>query len=180
MSPSANLPDSVIKLLKSTRFLHLATSLNDVPHVSLMNYTYYNKGEESFIIFTTPKDTTKYRNILANPNVSLLVHDWISAKSTESEQPQTNSGRRNSLFELLANMNKAEISSVSVMLTGKAEIVAPEDHERHAFYKSLHLNNSLIDEVQSKNYIADEKNALFVVKVSACQVTDTNDNIQQY
>lgn len=158
----------------------MGTSHNDVPHVSLMNYTYYNKGDESYIIFTTPKDTTKYRNILLNPNVSLLVHDWISAKNTDLEQAPAGTGRRNSLFELLANMNKAEISSVSVMMTGKAEVVSSDDAERHAFYKSLHLNNSLIDKVQSQNYIEDDKNALFVVKISACQVTDTNDNIQQY
>ncbi|KAI7702705.1 hypothetical protein KC353_g14562, partial [Hortaea werneckii] len=37
---SDTLPDEVITCLQNSRFLHLATALNNRPHVSLMNYTY--------------------------------------------------------------------------------------------------------------------------------------------
>lgn len=183
MSHQLVVPDSVVKLLKSTRFVHLATSLNDFPHVSLMNYTYYSNNSDYYIIITTPKGTTKYENIVSNPNVSLLVHDWISAKTTESEpELNGNSGRRrNSLYELLTNLNKTEISSVSVMINGKAKVVDPkEDTESFNFYKSLHKNNELIDEQQSKNYIESDDCALVLIKIENIKVTDTNDNVQSY
>lgn len=182
MSSPLSLPDSVVKLLKSTRFVHLATSLNDIPHVSLMNYTYYSKGNDYYIITTSPKGTTKYENIESNPNVSLLVHDWISAKTTDAESTDDSTGkRRNSLFELLTNLNKTEMSSVSVMITGKAEILNSHvDHAKFNFYKSLHLNNELIDAVQSKNYIESENCALILIKITNVKVTDTNDNVQKY
>lgn len=175
---STNLPSSVTNLLKSTRFVHLATCYDNIPHVSLMNYTYYSKNNEHFIIISTPTKTKKYENILNNPNVSLLVHDWISAKTTETEDT---SRRRNSLFELLTNINKSEISSVSVMLNGKAEILDKgADIERFNFFKSLHCNNSLIDLVQAKNYIEDDDNVLIVVNIESCKVTDTENNIIEY
>lgn len=169
------LPDNVTSLLKSTRFVHLATCLNDIPHVTLMNYTYYHKDQVDMIILTTPKDSIKYENMINNPNVSLLVHDWISAQASEKPQGE----RRNSLYELLANLNKNEISRVSVMLTGKAEYV-DHDSESHEFYISLHQNNSKIDQVQAENYIKCADNALFVIKIDSCKVTDTNNKVEEY
>lgn len=175
----SSLPESVVKLLKSKRFVHLATCLNNVPHVSLMNYTYYTKGETHYIIISTPTCTTKYQNIVSNPNVSLLVHDWVASNPAAPEEQIA--GRRNSLFEFLANINKAEISSVSVMLDGQAEVVdAEKDAEKYKFWKSLHLNNGFIDEVQAQNYIAKDDNALVLITIKSCKVTDANDNVQLY
>lgn len=176
--PSEILPESVTSLLKSTRFVHLATCQNNIPHVSLMNYTYYRDSETDYIIITTPKNTTKYENILANPNVSLLVHDWISAKAS-TEEPASSQGRRNSLYELLTNLNRTEISSVSVMITGRAEILN-QSLPKFEFYKSLHSNNSLIDQTQAKNYIECADNALVIISVISCKVTDTDNNIEEY
>lgn len=175
---SDRLPESVTKLLNSTRYVHLSTCSNNIPHVSLMNYTYY-RGDTDYIILTTPKGTTKYENMTTNPCVSLLVHDWMSAKSTTDESDTPKSERRNSLFEFLTNLNRTEISRVSVMIDGTAELV-PSDSEKYTFYKSLHLNNSSIDQIQSKNYIQDDCNALFVIKIDRCKVTDTDNNVKEY
>lgn len=177
------LPDSVTTLLKSTRFVHLATSVNDIPHVTLMNYTYYhdNDGPTDVIIMSTPRNTTKFTNLQTNPNVSLLVHDWISAKesapsSSSNDQPP----RRNSLYEMLANINKNEISRVSVMILGKAQVMSPDD-PKFSLYKSLHLNNNKIDLLQAKNYIEDDvENALVVIAIDQVKVTDTEGNIEVY
>jgi hypothetical protein len=49
-----------------------------VPNVSLMNYTYLPSSPYSdspVIIMTTNPASRKTTNIIANPNVSLLVHD---------------------------------------------------------------------------------------------------------
>lgn len=170
------IPDSVTNLIKSTRYVHLATCLDNTPHISLMNYTYYKDGEEDLIIISTPKGTTKYKNMIGNPQVSLLIHDWISAKTTdESGSPK----RRNSLYELLMDLNKSETSRVSVMLTGKAELLTP-DSPRYGFFRSMHLNNCFIDQTQAKNYIESDKNALFIIHILHCKITDTEDNIEEY
>lgn len=166
------LPEPVTKLLRSTHYMHLGTCRDNVPHVSLMNYTYLHQDGD-YVIFATPRDSTKYTNIAANPHVSVLVHDWISAK-TQPEQ-----GRRNSLFELLANINKNELSSVSVMLDGQARVVAPGD-EKYDFYHSLLSNNSQIDHEQARAYIDCGNTALVVVRIETCKVTDTNNNVTEY
>lgn len=170
------LPDSVVKLLKSKRFVHLATCMNNIPHVSLMNYTYFSKEGNHLIIISTPTCTTKYKNMEANPNVSLLVHDWVASNPASGEEVGK---RRNSLFELLTNINRSEISSVSVMLDGTAEIVDKNDKD-YELFKSMHLNNAFIDEVQAQNYITKDDNALVVIKIQSCKVTDANDNVQLY
>lgn len=172
MSP---LPDSVVKLLKGKRYVHLATCLHDVPHVSLMNYTYFARNDTHYVVISTPTDTTKYTNMVSNPHVLLLVHDWVANPAVGEEQGR----RRNLLFELLANINTAEISSVSVMLNGEAAVVS-KDSAEYGFWRSLHLNNGFIDEVQAQNYIAKDDNALVVITVTSCKVTDTNDNVEQY
>ncbi|ODV79137.1 uncharacterized protein CANTADRAFT_51664 [Suhomyces tanzawaensis NRRL Y-17324] len=179
----SELPGSVTNLLKSTRFIHLATCKDNVPHVSLMNYTYYHGSEGDYIIISTPKKTTKYENIVANPIVSLLVHDWISAKDNNSGEDKSGAPneRRNSLFEMLANINKNELGRVSVMITGTSTILDKEkDATSFEFYKSLHLNNSKIDQVQSKNYIECDGNALIAIKFDSVKVTDTDNNIELY
>ncbi|CAG87987.1 DEHA2E10208p [Debaryomyces hansenii CBS767] len=175
---STKLPESVTKLLNSTRYVHLATCLDNIPHVSLMNYTYYH-GNEDYIIMTTPKGTTKYENMVANPNVSLLLHDWMAAKTTSEDTSEATGKRRNSLYEFLTNLNKTEISRVSVMINGRAEELSV-DAEKHNFFKSLHLNNSSIDEVQAENYIKDGNTALFIIKIDLCKVTDTENNVEEY
>lgn len=177
------LPESVTNLLKSSRFLHLATCSANIPHVSLMNYTYYHAGDGDYLIISTPKTTTKYENIVANDNVSVLFHDWISAKNDAPEKSADSeaSPRRNSLYEILANINKSELSRVSVMISGKARILSRDvAGDQYEFYQSLHLNNTKIDEVQAKNYIECADNALVVIKIEGVKVTDTDNNIAEY
>lgn len=176
------LPDPVVKLLKTTRFLHLATCSANIPHVSLMNYTYYNGDGTDYIIFTTPRNTIKFANISANPNVSILVHDWVSTKPVDVDPAAAAAPpRRNSLYELLANLNKTELSRVSVMISGHCDVIDKDhDPKRFEFYKSLHANNAKIDPNQVKNYIECADNALVVVNVSGCKVTDTDDNVEEY
>lgn len=49
-----------------------------MPNVSLMNYTYLPSSPHSagpVIVMTTNPASKKMNNLVANPNVSLLVHD---------------------------------------------------------------------------------------------------------
>ncbi|CCF33813.1 pyridoxamine phosphate oxidase, partial [Colletotrichum higginsianum] len=75
---TATLPQEVVQCLENARFLHLATCTDNIPNVSLMNYTYLPSSDFSstpVIVMTTNPASRKTQNLLSNPNVSLLVHD---------------------------------------------------------------------------------------------------------
>lgn len=67
-----NVPVEIEKFLMSEHFCMLATSYQDHPHVSLMNFTYLE--EENRIILSSREDTTKVKNIMKNPEVALLLY----------------------------------------------------------------------------------------------------------
>lgn len=64
------MPPEVLKLLEKEKFCSLATSYQDHPHVSLMNFSYL--PQEGVIILSSRPDTTKIHHIKNNPAVSLL------------------------------------------------------------------------------------------------------------
>ena len=63
-------PDAA-KILTETDLCVLCTSKNDVPDASLMLYICDDQCTKLYML--TLRDTDKYRNILHNPNVSVLV-----------------------------------------------------------------------------------------------------------
>lgn len=145
-----SLPDEVITCLQNARFLHLATCSNNVPHVSLMNYTYLPSSPFStspIIIMTTPPASRKTYNLESNSLVSLLVHDWIShrpptlSQPGRSPSPTRQAPRSGSLAELLLGMNTASLSRISTTINGIAEIV-PSGSEEESWCKAQHLANN--------------------------------------
>jgi len=147
---SSGLPDEVVTCLQNARFLHLATCSENIPHVSLMNYTYLPNTPYSptpTIIMTTPSTSRKTQNLEANTRVSLLVHDWISHRPPTLSQPGRSpspSGpapRSGSLAELLLGMNTASLSRISATINGVAELV-PSGSEEETWYKAQHLANN--------------------------------------
>lgn len=75
----ATLSKEVEQLLTNAGFVHLGTCHNNQPNVTLMNYTYI--ADEQAIVLTTRKSSTTYVNLSQNPLVSVLVHDWVTARS---------------------------------------------------------------------------------------------------
>ena len=78
------LPSEVVQCLENARFLHLATCTDNIPHVSLMNYTYLPSTPYSsapVIVMTTNPASKKMNNLVVNPSVSLLVHDCTSPQT---------------------------------------------------------------------------------------------------
>lgn len=146
------LPPTVTTCLQNARFLHLATSHSNTPHISLMSYTYLPPSSSPYtsspvIIMTTNPSSKKYENLLANPSVSLLVHDWVY------HRPPTTSGRRLSggaaegvspMASLLMNMNSSAVSSISATIGGEARLVEPGTEEDR-FYKGKHLENNTFE-----------------------------------
>ncbi|KAF1947266.1 hypothetical protein EJ02DRAFT_449855 [Clathrospora elynae] len=146
LTMSNGLPAEVITCLQNARFLHLATCSENIPHVSLMNYTYLPSTPycpTPVIIMTTPSSSRKTLNLESNPLVSLLVHDWIShrpptlSQPGRSPSPSRPAPRSGSLAELLLGMNTASLSRISTTINGVAELVPSGSEEE--WYKAQHL-----------------------------------------
>ncbi|KAI7682293.1 hypothetical protein D0864_06192 [Hortaea werneckii] len=159
---SDTLPDEVITCLQNSRFLHLATALNNRPHVSLMNYTYLPTHPFTshptqlplagpLIIMTSNPASKKTLNLLQNHNVSLLVHDWVSSRpphlTGERERSPTGGaggGRASSLANMLMQMNSAAVSSISATMNGEA-VVLEAGTEEEKWCREQHLLNNTFE-----------------------------------
>ncbi len=59
------------KMILENKVCALATVSGDVPHCSLMSYAVDEDGRKLYM--ATLQDTKKYRNLAANPHVSVLI-----------------------------------------------------------------------------------------------------------
>lgn len=199
---TSTLPTEVVQCLENARFLHLATCTDNVPNVSLMNYTYLPSSPYSdspVIIMTTNLASRKTTNIVANPNVSLLVHDWVSHRpptqgrrmSGGSPTPET----RSSLATLLLNLNTSAVSSISATIGGAARI-APIGSEEEKFYVAQHLENNTFEEGtplfqpvsntdsrendQSGHFVAGEEVRVIVVDIRNVRISDWKGTVRDW
>lgn len=135
--------------------LRLATCTDNIPNVSLMNYTYLPSSpyspSEPVIVMTTNPASKKMANLTTNPHVSLLVHDWVSHRPPTTNARRLSGGassvspNRSSLASLLLNLNTSAMSSISATINGSARVVdAGTDEER--FYRQAHLDNNTFDD----------------------------------
>ncbi|EER24377.1 pyridoxamine 5'-phosphate oxidase family protein [Coccidioides posadasii C735 delta SOWgp] len=147
---STTLPPEVVSCLKNSRFLHLATCDNLTPHISLMSYTYLPSTPFSAhptIIMTTNPSSKKTINLLSNPRVSLLVHDWVSHRPPTRTRDPAREGSpppaatQSSLATLLLNINTSAMSSISTTITGTARFLEAGSEEEK-WCKERHLENN--------------------------------------
>ena len=158
------LPEEVIACLESARFLHLATCTHNQPHVSLMNYTYLPPNSRPTptspntpselpagpsIIMTSNPRSKKTLNLQENPNVSLLVHDWVSSRphnvtSRSGREASPTGGRASSLANMLMQMNSAAVSSISATMNGEATVLEPGTEE-DKWCREQHLANNTFE-----------------------------------
>lgn len=115
-----------------------------------MNYTYLPSTPFSsipVIIMTTNPSSKKTLNLINNPRVSLLVHDWVSHRPPTRVPDPTREGSpppqatRSSLASLLLNMNTSALSSISATINGVARMVT-EGSEEEKWCKEKHLENN--------------------------------------
>ncbi|KAF2786646.1 hypothetical protein K505DRAFT_330216 [Melanomma pulvis-pyrius CBS 109.77] len=164
LSPPKGVPDDVITCLKNGRYLHLSTCADNVPHISLMNYTYLPRSKFDtgpIIIMSTPMASRKTHNMLNNPVVSILVHDWVSHRAPTLSQPamiphpemaphpaisphHVPPAHSQGLAELLLGMNTACLSRISSTINGIAEVV-PSGSDEEAVYKALHVDHNCFE-----------------------------------
>jgi hypothetical protein len=139
-----------------------------------MNYTYVAAGDaepyesEPVIILATTKNTQKFDNISSNSKVSVLVHDWVTARSLGQE-----SGSGGGLSQFLHNLNQSELSSVSATLSGCATIV--EGGEKEKFFRDKHLK---AHSREARCFI--EGAVIVLVKVQSATVADSHNRVSTY
>ncbi|KAG5986532.1 hypothetical protein E4U43_005465 [Claviceps pusilla] len=167
------LPQEVVQCLQNARFLHLATCTDNVPNVSLMNYTYLPSSPYSsvpVIVMTTNPQSRKTTNIIRNPNVSLLVHDWVSHRPPTSGRRMSGGSpgpeQRSSLASLLLNLNSTAMSSISATIGGEARL-APSGSDEEKYFTEQHLANNTFEEGEpifrpDSNSEAETRNGHFV------------------
>ncbi|KAK2764230.1 pyridoxamine phosphate oxidase [Colletotrichum kahawae] len=192
------LPQEVVQSLENARFLHLATCTDNIPNVSLMNYTYLPSSTYStgpVIVMTTNPASRKTHNLLSNPNVSLLVHDWSSHRPpTHGRRPSGSSPgpeHRSSLASLLLNLNTAAVSSISATINGTARLV-DNGSDEEKFYREAHLENNTFDEGQTFNpsvqaedggrgcFVAGEEVRVIVVTIKEMRISDWKGAVRDY
>ncbi|EGP82561.1 uncharacterized protein MYCGRDRAFT_77812 [Zymoseptoria tritici IPO323] len=213
-STTDQLPTEVVTCLRNARFLHLATCTNNTPHVSLMHYTFLPSN--SFpstsstlpsgptIIMTTDPHSKKTTNLLANPSVSLLVHDWVSTRppSTTSANASDRerspaSGHRSSLAAMLMQMNSTAVSSISATINGAARVLE-QGTEEERWCKEQHLANNTFSSDGSEqgsfgtspeertgdsgrgSYIADQDVRVVVVEIKGGRISDWKGGVKEW
>lgn len=191
-------PDHLIDLIKTSKYVHVATASKEgIPSVSLMNYIYvpssdtYAESDKSddYIVFATLDNTEKYENILVNPTVSLLFHDWVTAKNLSlrkhslSETPATDPSQATTtgvpqsskLLNLLQELNQAELFQMSATIRGHGTIINPTSEEsKH--YKDLLLRTN----PDAHCFILSDKTVIVKVKIESAKVTDNENNTSIY
>ncbi|KAF2486018.1 hypothetical protein BDY17DRAFT_315007 [Neohortaea acidophila] len=222
---SDRLPPEVAACLENARFLHLATCNNNEPHVSLMNYTYLppdarpppqlQQGQQQTlelprgptIIMTSNPSSKKTLNLLQNPNVSLLVHDWVSTRppnitSTGSggagrRERSPGGGRASSLANMLMQMNSAAVSSISATINGEARVLEPGTAEERWCREQHLLNNTFSGQEDTGgfgtspadgragdggrgSYIEDEEVRVVVVKIKDGRISDWKGGVKDW
>ncbi|MCJ1255762.1 hypothetical protein MMC24_003579 [Lignoscripta atroalba] len=96
---------------------------------------------------TTNPSSKKTLNLLSNPRVSLLVHDWVSHRPPTRVPDSTREGSpppqatRSSLASLLLNINTSALSSISATINGRARLVEMGSEEER-WCKKKHLDNN--------------------------------------
>jgi len=201
---SASLPAEVVQCLENARFLHLATCTNLHPHVSLMNYTFLPSSPYSStptIIMTTNPSSKKTLNLVSNPHVSLLVHDWVSHRPRTTNRRGSRTGSPppeaagSSLAALLLNLNTSELSSISATINGEARLV-DQHTEEESYYRERHLdNNTFSDEGHGRGgswqdsekhdggrgcFIEGEEVRVVIVKITDGRVSDWKGGVRDW
>ena len=77
----------------------MATESQGKPHCSLMTYVSDENGLSVYMV--TPKNTQKYKNMIANPYVSLLIDN--REQRTDSDQGNTTAMTVSGIFQAIEN-----------------------------------------------------------------------------
>lgn len=161
------LPKDVLEMLRHNSLIQLATCSNDVPSASLMNFTFIEpgqgfdpEGQDHLIVMASPPNTVKVNNVQANPNVSLLLHDWQAA-AQESE----------GLAGFLQQVNRSALGQKSVTLNGTAKVLDGPEAEH---YRKKHLDNN----PEAACFITNSQ--IIIINTTGVKVADSRNHVKTF
>jgi len=141
------LPKEAVNILHLSKLCHLATCTDNEPHLSLMNYTYYQLDE--VIILCTRRNTKKYFQLLNCKKVAILVHDFPHIE-TENQHNQTFSITLNGIVSLLEDTSPSSIK-----------------------YRKIHLMKN----PKYEQFIVGDDIAVIIVKIDCARICDIKDKV---
>lgn len=113
-----------------------------------MNYTYLPQTPfttSPTIIMTALPTSRKTTDLSTNPKVSIVVHDWVTARPPTMADSGQGSAGGSSLANLLFGLNSAAMSRISVSLNGLAEVLSSGSEEEQ-WCKAEHKRRNTFDE----------------------------------
>lgn len=141
------LPQEAVNILSISKLCHLATCTDNEPHLSLMNFTYYQSDE--VIILCTRRNTKKYFQLLNCKKVAILVHDFPHIE-TESQYNQTFSITLNGIVSLMQDNDDSSMK-----------------------YRNIHL----IKNPKYEQFIVGNDIAVIIVKIDTARICDITDKV---
>ena len=177
-----------------------------------MNYTYLpshpfaseNLSPGPVIIMTSNPASKKTLNLVANPNVSLLVHDWVSSRppnmADRERSPVGARAGRSSLANMLMSMNSAAVSSISATINGSASVLE-SGTEEEKWCKQQHLANNTFESQAAGSeqlfgtspnsaaatgdggrgsYIEDEEVRVVIVRIKDGRISDWKGGVKDW
>lgn len=147
------MPKIIVDILNASRLAFLATTQDNTPHLSLMNFTYYQLEES--IIISTRRDTKKFQQIQENPKIALLIHDFPHLEGTGGD-------------ELCGK-------SFSITMNGTAQIIGENDVLDEKYRQIHRLSNP-----DYQQFIVGEKIAIIVLRIEKARCCDINDRVSYW
>jgi len=154
-------PPEIVQLLRSCVLCYLSTLADGAPHLSLMNFTYLPDDQK--IIMSTRRDTTKYRAILANKRVAVLIHDFPS----EVRERAAAASARAAGAALGGH-------TYSVTLYGEVQVEVGAEAER---FRAAHLSRNGPEQQQ---FIVGDDIAILSVLVDSARICNQQDKVQHW
>ena len=154
-----------------------------------MNYTYLPETPFSphpTIVMTTNRESRKTTNLAHNPNVSLLVHDWVSQRTggaVERERSPSPVAPRTNLAALLSGLNTAALARISVTMSGRARILEGASEEGK-YCLDQHVRNYLAqanaDEVLDERALSGQDVQIVSVRIGGGRIADWKGGVQDF
>lgn len=157
-----------------------------------MSYTYLPSTPFSphpTIIMTTNPSSKKTLNLVSNPRVSLLVHDWVSHRPptrTRTNNPGDREGSpppeatQSSLASLLLNINTSAMSSISTTITGAARVLEAGSAEEK-WCKEQHLdNNTFVSDASEREPEVEDEVRVVTVAVREGRIADWKGGVRDW
>lgn len=183
------LPNEVVDLLNISKLCFLATVSGNEPHLSLMNFTYYQPDE--VLIFTTRRNTKKFQQIQHCSNVAVLAHDFPhlvhaqNASSSQSTYSKKWSITLNGTAKCLDDHDPISIKYRYVSIHPRAEVITMQivivsfNDMSCYFCREIHLARNA-EYAQFISAREDADIALVAVLIDRARMCDIRDQVRHW